>query len=113
MPGRNRVLSIGWSSRAIGDLTRIESYWLGQNPAILPSVLQAILARVTWIGDDHASIGSPVPELPTTYRSQLERAYGYKVSYRVNGDPPTSVTIITIRHAMQRPLSPSPIRRYS
>ena len=107
------MLSIVWSSRAISDLSRIESYWLQQNPAILPSVLYAILARATWIGDSHALIGSPVPGLRMTYRWQLERTYGYKVYYRVNGDPPTSVTIITIRHGLQRPLGPVAIRRHA
>lgn len=106
------MLSIGWSARAIEDLSRIEKYWLEQNPAIIPSVMPAILARVTWIGDDHALLGSQVPELPATYRWQLERTYGYKVYYRVDGDPPTSITIITIRHGRQRPLNPATIQRY-
>ncbi len=81
------MLSIGWSSRAIGDLSRIESYWLQQNPAVLRSVLYAILARATWIGQDHALLGSPVRELPMTHRWQLERTYGYNVYHRVHGAP--------------------------
>lgn len=107
------MLSIGWSAIAIEDLSRIESYWLQQNSAILPSVLRTILGRITWIGDGHALLGGPVDGLSTCYRCQLERTYGYKVYYRVNGDPPTNITIITIRHGLQRPLSPATIQRHA
>lgn len=107
------MLRVDWSSRAAEDLVRIESFWLERNLAILPSVLRGLYARVTWIGNDHALLGVRVPDLPAAYRWQLERTYGYKIYYRVDGDPPTSITIITIRHGLQRLLSPATIRRYT
>lgn len=107
------MLSVRWSKRTSADFLRITSFWLEQEPELLPSVISAIRERVAWIADGHCLLGTPIVDRPTSYRWYLEREYGYKIYCRIEGDPPDTIAVIAIRHGRQRPLKPSTLRRYA
>jgi plasmid stabilization system protein ParE len=107
------VLSVRWSSRTRADFLRITSYWLEQEPNLLPAVISAIRRRVAWIADGRHLMGTPIGEPGKSYRWYLEREYGYKIYYRVEGDPPNTLGVIAVRHGRQRPLKATTLRKYA
>ncbi|MCL5958541.1 MAG: type II toxin-antitoxin system RelE/ParE family toxin [Chloroflexi bacterium] len=107
------MLSVRWSKHTREDIRRIADYWLENNPANVAAVTAAVMGRVNWIADGHFHMGTPVKDLPNTYRSYLERAFGYKIYYRIEGKPPEGIAVISVRHARQRPLTPSTLRKYA
>lgn len=104
------MLSLRWSTQARADLLRVATYWLEQDPERLEAVLNATRRRVRWIADDHWELGTPIVGLSRDYRWFLERRYGYKVYCRREGEPPSLLSVIAVRHGRQRPLSPSTLR---
>ncbi len=107
------MLRVRWSSRTRTDFLRIASFWLEQEPGLLPSVISALRKRVAWIADGHHLLGTPIGNEAKSYRWHHEREYGYKIYYRIEGDPPDTVGVIAIRHGRQRPLKPSTLRKYT
>jgi len=88
----------------------IAAYWLEQDPERVEPVLIAIRRRANWLADGKWQLGSPIAGLSGDYRWFLERKYGYKLYYRVEGDPPTVLSLIAVRHSRQRPLGASSLR---
>ena len=107
------MLDIRWSTQTQADILRIAAYWLERDPDRLSEVLATIRARADWIADNRHQSGRLVVGLPRSYRWYLERSYGYKIYYRVEGDPPETLSVITIRHSRERPLGPSTLRSYA
>ena len=106
------MLRIRWSSRTEEDLRRIAEYWANVNPDMLPAAMGAIYRRVEWLADGHHQAGVPVIGLSRDYRWYLERRYGYKIYYRLEQDPPDTISIIALRHGRERPLKLSTLRKH-
>lgn len=104
---------IRWSSRARTDFVRIAAYWQEQDPERLSAVVSTIRKRAAWIADGNYLLGARIGSEATNYRWSLEREFGYKIYYRVEGTPVESIAIIAVRHGRQRPLKPSTLRRYA
>jgi hypothetical protein len=92
---------------------RIAAFWMEQEPELLPAVVSTVRRRVAWIADGHHLLGTPVGEEAKGYRWQMEREYGYKIYYRIEGDPPDTLGVIAVRHSRQRPLNASTLQRYA
>ncbi len=107
------MLGVRWARRTGGDFLRIAAHWQEQEPELLPAVISAIRRRVAWIADGNHLPGTPIGAEGRDCRWYLEREYGYKIYYRVEGDPPDSIGVIAIRHGKQRPLRSSTLRRYA
>jgi plasmid stabilization system protein ParE len=107
------ALEVRWSGQARADIQQIADFWREQDRPKVRLVLEAIRHRANWLADGHAEIGTPIDGLPRAYRWYRERAYGYKLFYRLEGDPPARLSVITVRHGRQRPLKPSTLRRYA
>jgi plasmid stabilization system protein ParE len=107
------VLRVRWSDRTTADFLRIAGFWLEQEPDLLPVVISAIRRRVAWIADGHHLLGFPIGDEAKGYRWQLEREYGYKVDYRIEGDPPDTLGVIAVRHGRQRSLKSSTLQRHA
>ncbi|TAK27929.1 MAG: type II toxin-antitoxin system RelE/ParE family toxin [Chloroflexota bacterium] len=105
------MLEVRWSSQTRADIRKIAEFWRDKDRTKVRAVIEAIRQRVAWLTDGHAELGSPMNDLPQSYRWYRERTFGYKIFYRTEGDPVTRIAIITIRHGRQRPLSPSTIRK--
>lgn len=101
-----------WPDRALSDLARVSRHWMSRNPEAQPAVLHEIYRRVQWLADDHYKAGMAVSGLSHKYRWIIDRTYGYKIFYRVEGDPPQVLRVITLRHSRERPLKASTLRRY-
>ena len=107
------MLRVRWSTRTQDDLRRIADYWQEQDPAKVAAVVRAIYLRVNWLADGRSQLGSPIAELPSMDRVYRERAFGYKIFYRIEGSPAEELSVLTIRHSRERPLRPSTIRRFT
>ncbi len=107
------MLRVRWSSHTRGDFLRIAGFWLDQEPDLLSTVIATIRTRVAWIANGHHLLGTPISDRTSNYRWYLEREYGYKIYYRVEGDPPDTLGVIAIRHGRQRPVKGSTLRRYA
>lgn len=107
------MLRVRWSDRTRADFLRIASFWLEREPELLSAVISTIRERVTWIADGRHLLGAPIGDGPTSYRWYLEREHGYKIYYRIEGNPPDTVAVIAVRHGRQRPLKPSTLRKHA
>ena len=107
------MLRVRWSSRTKDDFLRITGFWLEQEPDLVPVVISSIRKRVAWIADGHHLSGTPIGGPLKDYRWYLERKYGYKIYYRIEGQPPNTIAVITIRHGRERPLKATALRRYA
>ena len=107
------MLRVRWSNHTRADFLRITSFWLEQEPGLLPAVVSALRKRVAWIADGHHLLGTPIGDEVKGYRWCLDREYGYKIYYRIEGDPPDTVGVIAIRHGRQRPLKASTLRKHT
>jgi plasmid stabilization system protein ParE len=97
----------------LADRRRIASFWAVANPAMLPEVLAAVNARVAWIASGNHLLGTRIGGLEQIYRNSLESRFGYKIYYRLEGDPPDTIAVFAIRHGRQRPLEPRTLARYA
>ncbi|MHB1004589.1 MAG: hypothetical protein ACYC3S_02980 [Chloroflexota bacterium] len=92
-------------------MLRIAAFWLEQDPERVEAVLTAIRRRSHWIANGKWELGNAIPGLARDYRWYLERTYGYKVYCRIDGDPPSLLSVIAVRHSRQHPLSASTLRQ--
>lgn len=107
------MLRVRWSSRTTADFLRIAGFWLEREPDLLPSVISTLRKRVAWIAEGCHLLGTPIGDEARGYRWYLEPRYGYKIYYRIEGDPPDTMAVIAVRHGRQRPLRPSTLRKYA
>ncbi len=107
------MLRVRWASHTLADRRRIATFWADANPALLPEVLAAINARVAWLAAGNHALGTQIGGLDPAYRFILERRFGYKIFYRLEGDPPTTIAVFAVRHGRQRPLNPATLARYA
>lgn|GEM_PF-6541948 len=104
------MIRVEWSEWAARDLDRIFGYWEERDPEVAVAVVTTLTRRIHWLADDHYFAGKVVSDLPPAYRWYLQRRYGYKIFYRIEGDPTEVLLVIRLRHARQRPLNPVEIR---
>jgi plasmid stabilization system protein ParE len=95
----------------LADRRRIAAFWANVNPALLPEVLAALNVHAAWLASGNHLLGTRIVGLNDRYRSSLERRFGYKLFYRLEGDPPNTVAVFAIRHGRQRPLAASTLAR--
>jgi hypothetical protein len=95
------------------DFIQIARFWATANPDLAPDVFAAIDARIRWIAADHYLLGSRIAGLGPEFRVTLERRFGYKIYYRIEGSPPSMLALIAVRHGRQRPMRPATLSRYS
>jgi plasmid stabilization system protein ParE len=89
----------------------MQAFWTDAQPARLPDVFAAINARILWLCQGNYLLGTQFTGLSPAYRSIVERRYGYRIYYRIEGDPPNTIAIIAIRHGRQRPVAGEALRR--
>jgi hypothetical protein len=106
-------LRLRWAGHTQDDFIAIDQFWSARAPHILTSVIQAINERAEWVSADNYLLGQRTPGLGPEHRSVLERRFGYRIYYRVHGDPPHTLTVYTIRHARQQPPRATTPDRYS
>jgi plasmid stabilization system protein ParE len=100
-----------WTSRARADLIEIEAFWTGIQPTQLPPVFAAISERVAWLCAGNYLLGPVVGGYGPEFRSVAERRFGFRIYYRVEGDPAHTIAILRVRHGRQRPLDADSLRR--
>jgi plasmid stabilization system protein ParE len=100
-----------WTNRARADLMWIEAFWTDAQPTLLPPVLTAISQRVAWLCAGNYLLGPEVEGYGPEFRSVAERRFGFRIYYRVEGDPAHTIAILRVRHGRQRPLDPASLRR--
>lgn len=91
------------------DLDQVDAFWATREPKLAPTVLETIGRRILWLADAPFHLGTPAAGLPADHRYYLERRYGYKIYYRIVGNPPEALPVLRIRNARQRRLRSSEI----
>jgi plasmid stabilization system protein ParE len=76
-------------------------------------VFAAINERVGWLASGRHLLGTQISGLDQNYRHVLDRRFGYKIFYRLEGEPPDTIAVFAIRHGRQRPLEAGTLTRYA
>ena len=101
------------SSQVRRDFVRIARFWVVANSSLIPEVFAAIRSRILWLAAGNYLLGARIEGLGAEFRTVLEPRFGYRIYYRLEGDPVHTVTVLLVRHARQRPPRPSTVARYS
>ena len=80
---------------------------------MLPQVLAAVNRRVEWVANGNHLLGTRMGDLDPAYRYVLERRFGYKIYYRIEGEPPQAIAVFAIRHGRQRPLADPSLAKFA
>lgn len=102
---RRQVISSSVADEDIDNINDFYLYHAGETAAI--KVFDAILQAIDFIARN-ALAGSPVPKMPSDYRSVMVKKYKYKIYYLVFGQG--LVKILMVRHGSRKPPSPQALR---
>ena len=94
-------------------MRHIAVFWAQANPLLISAVMEAINTRIEWLASDNHLLGTPIKDLGPEYRSIVERRFGYRIYYRLEGQPVDTLAILAVRHGRQRPLRSSSLRQFA